>query len=38
LSSHPPINRRIMLLYQMAALPGSAERLRVEALHASGAL
>lgn len=38
LSSHPPINRRIMLLYQMAALPGSAERLRVEALHAPGAL
>jgi heat shock protein HtpX len=37
LSSHPPINRRIMLLYQMAALPGSADRLRVEALHAQGA-
>jgi heat shock protein HtpX len=37
LSSHPPINRRIMLLYQMAALPGSADRLRVEALGAQGA-
>jgi heat shock protein HtpX len=36
LSSHPPINRRIMLLYQMAALPGSADRLRVEAFHARG--
>jgi heat shock protein HtpX len=36
LSSHPPINRRIMLLYQMAALPGSAERLRVEALDTHG--
>jgi heat shock protein HtpX len=36
LSSHPPINRRIMLLYQMAALPGSADRLRVEALGAQG--
>ena len=38
LSSHPPINRRIMLLYQMAALPGSADRVRVEALDAPGAL
>ena len=37
LSSHPPINRRIMLLYQMAALPGSADRLRVETLDAQGA-
>jgi heat shock protein HtpX len=37
LSSHPPINRRIMLLYQMGALPGSAARLRVEALDAQGA-
>ena len=37
LSSHPPINRRIMLLYQMAALPRSADRLRVEALGAQGA-
>jgi heat shock protein HtpX len=24
LSTHPPINRRIMLLYQMAGLPGGA--------------
>jgi heat shock protein HtpX len=36
LSSHPPINRRIMLLYQMAALPGSADRVRVEAFDAQG--
>jgi heat shock protein HtpX len=26
LSTHPPINRRIMLLYQMAGLPGGAAR------------
>lgn len=37
LSSHPPISRRIMLLYQMAALPGSAARSRAEALEAQGA-
>jgi heat shock protein HtpX len=37
LSSHPPINRRIMLLYQMGALPGRAARLRVEAIDAQGA-
>jgi heat shock protein HtpX len=36
LSSHPPINRRIMLLYQMAALPRPAARLRVEASDAEG--
>jgi heat shock protein HtpX len=37
LSSHPPISRRIMLLYQMAALPGFAARSRAEALDAQGA-
>jgi Zn-dependent protease with chaperone function len=26
LSTHPPINRRIMLLYQMAGLPGGEAR------------
>src|SRR3989304_4829875 len=26
LSTHPPINRRIMLLYQMAGLPGGIAR------------
>jgi len=28
LSTHPPINRRIMLLYQMAGLPGGEERVQ----------
>jgi heat shock protein HtpX len=37
LSSHPPINRRILLLYQMGALPGSAEQLGIEAIDAQGA-
>ncbi|MEX0805242.1 MAG: M48 family metalloprotease [Candidatus Binatia bacterium] len=37
LSSHPPINRRIMLLYQMAGLPGHAERLKVAEINLQGA-
>jgi heat shock protein HtpX len=37
LSSHPPINRRILLLYQMGALPPSAAQFGVEALDAQGA-
>jgi heat shock protein HtpX len=37
LSSHPPINRRILLLYQMGALPGSAGQLGIEAIDAQGA-
>lgn len=37
LSSHPPINRRIMLLYQMAGLPGQAERLKVAEINVQGA-
>jgi heat shock protein HtpX len=31
MGSHPPINRRIMLLYQMAGLPKSADSLGVAA-------
>ena len=37
LSSHPPINRRIMLLYRMGALPRSAAQFRVEAIDVQGA-
>ncbi|HEX7226873.1 MAG TPA: M48 family metallopeptidase [Candidatus Binatia bacterium] len=37
LSSHPPINRRILMLYQMGALPGSAAQLGIEAIDAQGA-
>jgi heat shock protein HtpX len=37
LSSHPPINRRIMLLYQMGALPRPATQFGVEAVSAQGA-
>jgi heat shock protein HtpX len=37
LSSHPPINRRILLLYQMGALPGSAAQFGVEGIDAQGA-
>ncbi|MCE3243084.1 MAG: HtpX-2 peptidase [Deltaproteobacteria bacterium] len=37
MSSHPPINRRIMLLYQMGALPRSAAQFGVEAIDVQGA-
>ena len=37
LSSHPPINRRIMLLYQMGALSRPAAQFGVEAINAQGA-
>jgi heat shock protein HtpX len=37
LSSHPPINRRIMLLYRMGALPPPATQFGVEAINAQGA-
>jgi heat shock protein HtpX len=37
LSSHPPINRRILLLYQMGAVPGSAAQFGIEAIDARGA-
>jgi heat shock protein HtpX len=36
LSSHPPINRRIMLLYQMGALPRPAAQFGVETIDAQG--
>jgi heat shock protein HtpX len=37
LSSHPPIDRRIMLLYQMGGLPRPAAQFGVEATNAQGA-